>query len=72
MTWFTSLGPPLFFRVMLAITVAAFAGAIAAVLRKRYALATVSAVFGILIGLVIWVFGSTGAFCVAPPGSACL
>jgi len=72
MTWFTSLGPPLFFWVMLAITVAAFAGAIAAVLRKRYALGAMSAVFGILIGLVIWVFGSTGGFCVAPPGSACL
>ena len=72
MNWFTSLGPPLFFWVLLAITVAAFAGAIGAVLRKRYAIATVSAVFGILIGLAIWLFGNMGAFCVAPPGSACM
>ena len=69
--WFTDQGPPLFFWVMVAITLAAFAGMIAAVL-KRFAIATVSAVVGILIGLFIWLFGYTGAFCVAPPGSACL
>jgi hypothetical protein len=72
MNWFTSLGPPLFFWVMLGIMIAAFAGAIAAALRKRYAIATVSAAIFIAVGLVILVFGGMGAFCVAPPGAACL
>lgn len=69
--WFTDLGPPLFFWVMLAFAVAAFAGAIAAALRKRYAIATVIAVIGVFLGLGILAFGGMGAFCVAPPGSAC-
>lgn len=72
MNWFTDLGPPLFFWVMLCVVVVAFAGAIAAALRKRYAIATVSAVLGIGIGLLILAWGGQGAFCVAPAGSACL
>lgn len=72
MNWFTDLGPPLFFWVMLGVMVAAFAGAIATGLRKRYAFASVSAVLGIGIGLLILVWGGMGAFCVAPPGAACL
>ena len=72
MNWFTDLGPPLFFWVMLGLVVAAFAGAIAAALRKRYAISMVSALLGIGIGLLILVWGGQGAFCVAPPGSACL
>jgi uncharacterized membrane protein len=71
MNWFTSLGPPLFFWVMLGIMIAAFAVAIAAALPKRYRIAIVSAVPGIGIGLLILVWGGMGAFCVAPPGSAC-
>jgi hypothetical protein len=70
--WFTSLGPPLFFWVMLAMMIAAVAGAILAALRIRYAIAALGAGLGIVIGLVIWVFGNMGAFCVAPPGSACM
>ena len=68
----TDLGPSLDFWVMVAMTVAAFAVATAAALRKRYAIATVSAVVGIVIGGVTLLFVSWGAFCVPPPGSACL
>ena len=71
MNWFTDLGPPLFFWVMLGLVVAAIAGATAAVLRKRYGIAFLSAVFGIGIGLLILFWGGMGAFCVAPPGAAC-
>lgn len=70
-SWFTSLGPPLFFWVMLALVVVAFAGAVVGVLRKRYAIATVCVAVCIVVGLVILVWGNMGAFCVAPPGSAC-
>lgn len=71
MNWFTNLGPPLFFWVMLGLVVAAFVAAIAAALRKRYGIAIVSAVLAIGIGLLILWWGGQGAFCVAPPGSAC-
>ena len=72
MNWFTDLGPPLFFWAMLGLMVAAVAGAIAAALRKRHAVTTLSALLGIGIGLLILLWGGQGAFCVAPPGSACL
>lgn len=71
MNWFTDLGPPPFFWVMLGLVIAAVAGAITAALRKRYAIAVVSAVLGIGIGLLILLWGGQGAFCVAPPASAC-
>lgn len=72
MNWFTDLGPPLFFWVMLGLVVAAFAGAIAAALRKRYGIAILGAVLGIGIGIVILWWGGMGAFCVAPSGAACV
>jgi hypothetical protein len=72
MNWFTNLGPPLFFWVMLGLVVAAFAGAIAAARRKRDGIAILSGVLGVGIGLLILVWGGMGAFCVAPPGAACL
>ena len=72
MNWFTDLGPPLFFWVMLAMMAAGFAGAIAAVLGKRYGVAILSGVLGIGMGLLVLVWGGMGAFCVAPLGAACL
>jgi hypothetical protein len=72
MNWFTDLGPPLFFWVMLGLMAAGFAGAIAAVLRKRYGVAILSGALGIGMGLLVLVWGGMGAFCVAPPGAACL
>jgi hypothetical protein len=69
--WFTDLGPPLFFWVMLGMTAAGFSGAIAAVLRKRYGIAILGGVLGIGIGLLVLFWGGMGAFCVAPPGAAC-
>jgi hypothetical protein len=71
MNWFTELGPPLFFWVMLALMAAGLAGAIVAALRKRYGIAFLSGVLGIGIGLLILFWGNMGAFCVAPPGAAC-
>jgi uncharacterized membrane protein len=69
--WFTSLGPPLFFWVMLAAMIAAFGLAIVVAVRRRTGWALLGVVLGVVIGIVIWYFGNTGAFCVALPGSAC-
>lgn len=70
-SWFTSLGPPLFFWVMLAGMVVGLLLAIVAAVRRRVAMATVWLLLAAVIGLAIMYFGSTNGFCVAPPGSAC-
>lgn len=65
------MGPPVFFWVMLGAMPAAFAWAIAAASRRRPAMAVFGAVLGLVIGIAILYFANTGAFCVAPLGSAC-
>ena len=64
-------GPPLFFWVMLAVTVAAFGWAIVAMFRRRTTQAVIGLLLGALVVIAILYFASTGGFCVAPPGSAC-
>jgi succinate-acetate transporter protein len=68
----TELGPPLFFWVMLALVVGGFAWALVAAVRHRYAQAVVGGSIGVIVAIAMWYFANTGAFCVAPPGSACL